>query len=156
MLVRRRASIRQLESVGGWLYGVACRVATRARVEAARRRAVEQRAALRVVEAVDPSERDESAKAEFRPVLQEEVRRLPEKYRDVLVLCYWQGLTQDQAAVQLGCPLGTVRSRLARRDLLRRRLSRRGLTPLVGVAMAALDGSNASAGRYRVSRSPRS
>ncbi len=62
------------------------------------------------------------------------------------MLCYWQGLTQDQAAVQLGCPLGTVRSRLARaRDLLRRRLSRRGLTPLAGIVMAALDGSNASA-----------
>ena len=146
VLVRRRGSIRQLESVGGWLYGVACRVATRARVDAARRRAVEQRAALRVVEAVDPSERDESVSGEFRPVIQEEVRRLPPKYRDVLVLCYWQGLTQDQAAVQLGCPLGTVRSRLARaRDLLRRRLSRRGLTPLAGTVTAALDGSNASA-----------
>ena len=61
VLVRRRASIRELESVGGWLYGVACRVATRARVEAARRRVVEQRAALRVVEAFNPSGGDESA-----------------------------------------------------------------------------------------------
>ena len=43
-----------------------------------------------------------------------EVRRLPEKYRSVVVLCYWQGLNQEQAAARLGCPLGTVRSRLAR------------------------------------------
>ena len=62
---------------------------------------------------------------EFGPIVQEEVRRLPERYRAVVVLCYWEGLTQEQAAAQLGCPLGTVRSRLARaRDLLRRRLTR--------------------------------
>ncbi len=63
------------------------------------------------------------------------MRRLPEKYRIVVVLCYWEGQTQEQAAAQLGCPLGTVRSRLARaRELLRRRLTRRGLAPLaVGV-----------------------
>jgi polysaccharide biosynthesis/export protein len=131
VLVRRYGSIRRLDSVGGWLYGVACRVAARARVEASRHRAAERRAALRVVEAVDPPDADESDPPEFGPVVQEEVRRLPEKYRAVVALCYWQGLTQEQAAVQLGCPLGTVRSRLARaRDLLRRRLIGRGLAPL--------------------------
>jgi RNA polymerase sigma factor (sigma-70 family) len=150
VLVRRRGSIRGLDSVGGWLYGVACRVAARARVEAVRRRAVEQRAALRVVEAVDPSEGGESDGVEFGPIIQEEVRRLPEKYRAVVVLCYWQGSTQEQAAEQLGCPLGTIRSRLARaRDLLRRRLIRRGLVPLAGIVVAALDGATASAGALR-------
>ena len=114
VLVRRSGSIRRLESLGSWLYGVACRVAARARVEAARRRAAERRGALRVVQAVDPSEGGEPDRAEFGPVIQEEVRRLPEKYRAVVALCYWQGLTQEQAATQLGCPLGTVRSRLAR------------------------------------------
>ena len=133
VLVRRCGSIRRLESLGSWLYGVACRVAARARVEAARRRAAERRGALRVVQAVDPSEGGEPDRAEFGPVIQEEVRRLPEKYRAVVVLCYWQGLTQEQAATQLGCPLGTVRSRLARaRNLLHRRLTRRGLAPLAG------------------------
>ena len=84
--------------------------------------------------------------ADFGPVVQEEVRRLPEKYRTVVVLCYWQGLTQDQAAAQLGCPLGTVRSRLARaRNLLRRRLIRRGLAPLAGIVAAGLDTAPASA-----------
>src|ERR1019366_1202294 len=53
VLVRKQGSIRKLESVGGWLYGVACRVAARARVDAARRRRAEERASLRVVEATD-------------------------------------------------------------------------------------------------------
>jgi HlyD family secretion protein len=134
VLVRRRRSIRRLESVGGWLNGVACRVAARARVLAARRRAVERRASLRIVAAVEDSETDESGL-----VVQEEVRRLPGKYRDVVVLCYLEGLTQEQAAVELGCPLGTVRSRLARaRDLLCRRLTRRGLAPPALVVATAV------------------
>jgi polysaccharide biosynthesis/export protein len=114
ILVRRCRSMKKIESVGGWLYGVACRVAARARVESARRRAVEERAALRVVEATDASARNEAEHAEFGPVIQDEVRHLPEKYRTVVVLCYWEGLTHEQAAVQLGCPVGTIRSRLAR------------------------------------------
>ncbi len=90
--------------------------------------------ALRVVQAVDSAAENEPDHAEFGPIIQEEVRRLPEKYRAVVALCYWQGLTQEQAAAQLGCPLGTVRSRLARaRDKLRKRLTLRGLAPLAGV-----------------------
>ncbi|MFI5456649.1 MAG: sigma-70 family RNA polymerase sigma factor [Isosphaerales bacterium] len=144
VLVRRRNSIQQLESVGGWLYGVACRVAARARVEAARRKGAEGRAALRVVEAVDPTDGDEAG---LGPVVQEEVRRLPGKYRAVVALCYWEGMTQEQAAVQLGCPLGTVRSRLARaRRLLHRRLTRRGLAPLAGVVASSFDSAMAGAG----------
>ncbi len=144
VLVRRREAVQSLESVGGWLYGVACRVAARARVDAARRQKVEQRAALRVVEAVSPVE-DISMTRDFGPAVQEEVRRLPEKYRAVVVLCYWQSLTHDQAAAQLGCPLGTVRSRLARaRRLLHRRLTRRGLAPLAALVTTAFDGSTAS------------
>ncbi|MGO9469446.1 MAG: sigma-70 family RNA polymerase sigma factor [Isosphaeraceae bacterium] len=146
VLVQRSGSIRQLESVGGWLYGVACRVAARARAETARRRKVEERGALRVVMAVEPSTNDESDQAELGPIVQEEVRRLPEKYRAVVVLCYWQGLTHEQAAVQLACPLGTVRSRLARaRKLLHRRITRRGLATLAGAVAAVIDGSPASA-----------
>jgi RNA polymerase sigma factor (sigma-70 family) len=131
VLVRRSGALRGFDSLGGWLYGVACRLSARARVEAARRRAVEGRAALRVVEAVEPADAEDIDRGEFGPIVQEEVHRLPEKYRAAVVLCYWEGLTQEQAAAQLGCPLGTLRSRLARaRDLLRRRLTRRGLEPL--------------------------
>jgi biotin carboxyl carrier protein len=82
----------------------------------------------------------------FGPIVQEVVRGLPEKYRAVVVLCYWQGVTHEQAAAQLGCPLGTVRSRLARaRNLLRRRLIRRGLAPLAAIVVAGLDHGPATA-----------
>ena len=116
------------------------------RVDAARRCRAENRAALRVLEAVAPGDGDEPTSKDFGPVVQEEVRRLPEKYRAVVVLCYWQSLTHEQAAAQLGCPLGTVRSRLARaRKLLHRRLTRRGLAPLAALVAAALGESSASA-----------
>ncbi len=146
ILVKRCRSIRRLESVGSWLFGVAMRVAARARVEAAQRRAAERRRALRVIEAVDSSECTEPDQPEFGPAVGEEVRRLPENYRAVVVLCYWQGLTQEQAAAQLRCPLGTVRSRLARaKSLLRRRLIRRGLPPLADAMASAVGSSPASA-----------
>ena len=139
VLVRRCRSIRNLESLGSWLFGVASRVAARARVDAARRRAAERRGALRVVTAVDSLQDSQPDPSEFGPIVQEEVHQLPEKYRAVVVLCYWEGLTQEQAAVQLGIPLGTVRSRIARaRDLLRRRLIRRGLAPVGSLAVPEL------------------
>jgi HlyD family secretion protein len=140
VLVRRGHAIRRLESVGSWLYGVAHRVASRAKLDAARRRAAEHRRGLRILspnQHVDGADPDH---AEFGPVIQEEVQRLPEKYRSVVVLCYWQGLNQEQAAARLGCPLGTIRSRAARaRNLLYRRLTRRGLTPLAGIVTVAHD-----------------
>jgi polysaccharide biosynthesis/export protein len=148
VLTKRSDSIRRLESVGSWLYGVACRVAARARVEAARRRVAERRGGeLRLVQAVDPAESNEPGHAEFGPIVQEEVRRLPEKYRAVVTLCYWQGLTHEQAATQLGCPLGTVRSRLARaRSRLHTRLTRRGLAPLATAVAAAFESQSSRAG----------
>ncbi len=143
VLVRRYGAVRHLESLGGWLYGVANRVSAQARVESARRRAVEGRAALRVVEAFEPATSLETESEEFGPIVQEEVRRLPEKYRAAVVLCYWHRMTQEQAAVQLGIPLGTVRSRIARaRELLRRRLTRRGLSSLAGAVGAGFDGAS--------------
>jgi polysaccharide biosynthesis/export protein len=139
VLVRRCRSIRRLDSVGSWLFGVASRVAARSRVEAARRRSAEQRGGLRLARFVDPVEID-SERDSLGPAVQQEVQRLPEKFRAVVLLCYWDGLTQEKAAERLGCPLGTVRSRLARaRKLLQRRLTRRGLAPLAGVVTAAWD-----------------
>jgi RNA polymerase sigma factor (sigma-70 family) len=153
VLVRRRGALRQCESIGGWLYGVACRVAARARVEAARRRAAEERwGRLRVLTDVDDSPSSEFDDAEFGATIQREVRRLPSKYRAVIVLCYWEGQTQEQAAAQLGCPLGTVRSRLARaRDLLRRRLKRRGLAPPAGLLASVVGSAGGSAATSRPS-----
>ncbi len=140
VLARRCGSIHKRDSVESWLFGVACRVAARARVEAARRRAVERRGASEADSALGTPEDDDADRLELGPIVQEEVRRLPEKYRAAVVLCYWEGLTQEQAAAQLGCPLGTVRSRLARaRNLLRRRLARRGAAPLAGVAASGFE-----------------
>lgn len=138
VLVRRSESLRRLDAIGGWLHGVASRLAARARVDAARRRTVEARAALRVVEAIGPEDGENREREESRRIVQEEVGHLPERYRAVVVLCHWEGLTHEEAAARLGCPLGTVRSRIARaRDLLRRRLERRGLGPaMIGLEAA--------------------
>jgi RNA polymerase sigma factor (sigma-70 family) len=146
VLVKQRGSIRKLDSVASWLYGVAARVAARARVETARRRKSEQGGIKLVVESVAKADADDELdKAVDGPIVQEEVRRLPEKYRSVVLLCYWEGLTQEQAALQLGCPIGTVRSRIARaRDLLRRRLVRRGLSASAG-AVAFFSAASAPA-----------
>jgi polysaccharide export outer membrane protein len=139
VLVRKSKSIRRLDSVGSWLFGVASRVARRARVEAARRRAAERQGGLRLAATAEHGA-DAAERQDLGELLQAEVDRLPDHLRAVMVLCYWEGLTHEQAAARLGCPLGTVRSRIARaRTLLHRRLSRRGLEPVAGVTLAALD-----------------
>ncbi len=141
VLARKAASIRKQASVGSWLYGVALRVAQRAKLDAARRRRREAEvAAPRPEEAPDP------ALADVRPVLDEELGRLPEKYRALVVLCYLEGKTNDEAAQLLGWPKGTVSGRLARaRDLLRGRLTRRGLAVSGAVVAAALAEGTTSA-----------
>lgn len=137
VLVRRAASIRQPHLLGSWLHGVACRVARRARVRTIRRQVRE--AALDPDGAVAASA--PPADPDLTPVVQEEVGRLPAKYRDAVVLCYLEGRTHEEAARLLGWPVGTVKGRLARaRDLLRSRLTRRGLagTAVAGMAVAAV------------------
>jgi RNA polymerase sigma factor (sigma-70 family) len=120
------------ESVGNWLYGVARHLALKARTAAARRAAREVRAT--VPPSTDPLA--EITGRELRSALDDELARLPEKYRAPLVLCYLEGATRDEAARQLGWPLGTLKSRVERgRELLRARLTRRGLT--LGVALSA-------------------
>jgi RNA polymerase sigma factor (sigma-70 family) len=137
VLVRRPGSIRGGECLASWLFGVALRVARKARAEAARRRSHEQRAAVSHTEdrRTTPPEGGSDA---AHPAIDEEIRRLPEKYRAPVVLCFLEGLTQERAAERLGWPSGTVRGRLARaRVLLRRRLERRGVA-LSAVAPAAV------------------
>jgi RNA polymerase sigma factor (sigma-70 family) len=125
ILARKGASIRQQTSLAAWLHRVASNVARTARTSAARRRIHEERA-----QAMTPAEAtDEPALREWHPVLHEEVNPLPEKFRLPVVLCYLRGKAQEEAAQELGWPLGTVKSRLARaRESLRGRLTRRGLT----------------------------
>ena len=132
VLARRAGTIRDADRLGPWLHGVARRVARRARAQSARRRSVEGPGGEdRAIAATDGS----VEAAELRAALDEELGRLPEKYRAPLVLCYLEGLTHDEAAGRLRWPVGTVRSRLAGgRDRLRGRLARRGLSPTAAPA----------------------
>ena len=115
------------DSLGRWLYGVSRRVAARARVDAARRLDREARAAARG-EPVEPGADPE--RAELLAAVDEEVARLPGPFRDAVRLCDLGGLTREAAAARLGCPVGTVESRLTRgRQRLRDRLARRGFGP---------------------------
>ncbi|MEO6811530.1 MAG: RNA polymerase sigma factor [Isosphaeraceae bacterium] len=141
VLARRAGSIRKPGSLAPWLHGVAFRISARARVDSLRRRSFEH-------EAVETARSDppEGLDLDSRAAIHEEVHRLPERYRAAVVLCYFEGLTHDQAAERLGWPVGTVRGRLARaRDLLRGRLTRRGLAPTAGLLGAVLSRSSASA-----------
>lgn len=133
VFVRRAAAIRKPELLGNWLYGVAYRVAARARSQAARRRDREKR---EVEVMVTPPRWEDN---EWRPILHEELNHLPEKYRAPLVLCYLQGKTNEEAANLLAWPIGTVKGRLSRaRELLRKRLTRRGVTLSASVLATAL------------------
>jgi RNA polymerase sigma factor (sigma-70 family) len=135
VLVRKAASLDRRGSLAGWLYTVAHHLALKARSAALRRR-------LREGPIEDLPAAETSADSiwwELRPILDEELSRLPEKYRAPLVLCYLEGKTNADAAQELGCPCGTVSSRLARgRDLLRARLSRRNLALTPTLFAAAL------------------
>jgi RNA polymerase sigma factor (sigma-70 family) len=135
VLARQAATGFRPRALAGWLHGVACRTALRARKQAAKRRARERQAARTA--ACEPSA--EVLWADVRRVLDEEIGGLPEKYRAPFVLCYLQGKTNVEAAEELGCPRGTVLSRLATaRERLRARLERRGITLSVAALMALL------------------
>jgi RNA polymerase sigma factor (sigma-70 family) len=131
VLVRKAASLTRPELLGNWLYGVAYRTAQKARARIARQRHHERR--------VDPmsSAQDPYADVhwqELRTVLDQELKQLPPKYRAPLVLCYLEGMTNEQAARRLGWPVGSMSYRLARaRQMLRDRLRarRQMFTPVV-------------------------
>ena len=121
VLVRKAGSISKRESVRSWLYGVAYRVAARARNDRGRRRARE--VSLDSISVCAPAE--DTVWRDLRPVLDEEIQRLPAKHRLAVILCYLEGKTNDEAAVVLGCPRGSVATYLSRaRDRLRARLTR--------------------------------
>jgi RNA polymerase sigma factor (sigma-70 family) len=124
VLVRRAGSVRKKASLTHWLYGVACRTALRARTELARRRVHERKVAtVGLCEAVP-----DLLWQELHSVLDDEVSRLPEKYRAPVALCYLEGMTYEQASRHLRWPKGTVAIRLARaRERLRANLIRRGV-----------------------------
>jgi RNA polymerase sigma-70 factor (ECF subfamily) len=121
VLARRAGSIRLVDSLGPWLQGVSRRVALRLKDEVAR-----PRARLGDVQWVE-SIRDQRAAGDLDTLqmlaVAEVLEALPDPFRPAIRLCYLEGLTHEEAAARLGCPVGTVRSRLSRgRALLRKRL----------------------------------
>jgi RNA polymerase sigma factor (sigma-70 family) len=134
VLCRKAASVRPRHMLANWLYGVAHRTALHAKRTAGRRRAKERQ----VAEMPQPAVPEPELWKDLQPVLDQELSRLPDSYRVVLVLCDLEGNTRKGAARQLGCPEGTVAGRLARaRALLAKRLARRGVV-LSGGALAAV------------------
>src|SRR5262245_39067491 len=134
-LVRKPHTIGRRASVARRLHKVAYRAALEARRQAARRSARE----VPVMEHHLTRPGDDAAWRELRPVLDEELCRLPEKYRAPVVLCYLQGMSNAEAARELGCPSGTVVTRLAwARSRLRKRLTSRGLSASAGLLAAGV------------------
>lgn len=132
VLVRRASAIRVDDSLGPWLYGVSRRVAARARANSLRRRARET-GGVEALAGPDP----DLNRTERLAILDEEISRLPERHRAAIVLCDLEGLPHEEAARRLGCPIGTVESRLSRgRQRLRDRLVRRGLAPAAATLRA--------------------
>lgn len=130
ILALKAGTIRDRGSVASWLFGVARRVAGRARI----RDAMRVRNERRWLAAVEPDEQLATSPIPI-PEVHEEVDRLPEKYRAPVVLCYLEGLTHEEAAARLRVPVGTVKVRLSRaRERLRGRLTRRGLAPAFALA----------------------
>jgi RNA polymerase sigma factor (sigma-70 family) len=132
VLFRRGHAIRRQASLASWLHGVARRTALKLRTQSDRRR----RREVRTRHADRVRLTDDTTWSELRDILDEELRRLPDACRAPLVLCYLEGRTQDEAAVQLDVSKSTLRRNLERgRVLLGRRLARRGIT--LGAALAA-------------------
>jgi zinc protease len=146
ILVKKAGSIRDRDVLGTWLYGVARRVAVRARVNARRRRICERTTGTKTEASANGIGARRLEAEELRSLIDHELERLPQKYRTPLVLCDLEGQSHEQAAAQLRCPVGTVKSRLARgRERLRWRLVRCGVAPTAGLAAPLLAADPASA-----------
>lgn len=131
VLLRKAATERWQESLAGWLYAVAVRIALKLRRQSVGRIATPSHQKRATADALD-----ELTAREALAVIDEELVRLPEKYRSPVVLCLVEGRTQEETARQTGWSLSTVRRRLERgRALLQTRLSRRGLGLSVGLGV---------------------
>ncbi len=143
LLARKAGSIRKAESVASWLHGVAHRLALKARAETVARAAHERKAgALRAADQRLP----QSAWRDLQSALDEALLQVSPKHRAALTLCYLEGKSHEEAALLLGCSVGTVGSWVARgRKQLRAHLARRGIALTAGALATALAASAASA-----------
>jgi RNA polymerase sigma factor (sigma-70 family) len=140
ILLHKAAALPDKEMVGNWLYGVAHQTAVRTRALAARRGARERQVAVMP----EPTSAEQYVWDDLKPILDEELPRLPQKYRVLIVLCHLEGKTLKEVARQLAIPQGTVASRLATaRAMLAKRLSRRGVV-VSGVLLGAVVSSGAA------------
>lgn len=143
ILARKASTIRKVESLAGWLHGVAQRVALNARRSAMRRRQHESVVEERTAESPAAS----ASLKELQLILDDEVQRLPERYRIPFVLVCLEGMSKPDAAKAMSCKEGTVSSRLARaRETLQQRLLRRGVALASALGAIAATGETASAG----------
>jgi RNA polymerase sigma factor (sigma-70 family) len=135
VLARNAHALRNKAAVAAFLHGTAQRTALKAKQAAARRRKHERQAAVRMTD----SPCEDLLWREVRTLLDEEIARLPEKYRSVFVLCSLENVSRAEAARRLGLKEGTVSSRLTEaRQRLQRRLSRRGVELTALLAAMAL------------------
>jgi RNA polymerase sigma-70 factor (ECF subfamily) len=135
VLARKARTLTSRELLGNWLFGVAARTARKAKTMTARRHFREREGAYHRSLAVAEPPRD-GTQDDRDHVLHEEIGRLPQSYREAVVVCYLEGRSQSEAATQLGEAESTIRGRLARaRKLLGRRLLRRGVAPSGGLMM---------------------
>ena len=108
VLARKAASVRKKSSLGSWLHGVACRVAANLKRDHARRKAREREVGAKAP--MDPAA--EVTWREVQTILDEELQRLPDRYRTPMILCYLECMTRDEAAQQLGLSPTTLHGRL--------------------------------------------
>src|SRR5262245_59737725 len=141
VLAKKAASVSWQESVSGWLFQTAYRLAQKTKAKAHRRRTQ-----CTHMDTFAPAcQSDEMVFEALRPILYEELSRLPDKQRSVVVLCYLEGKSRKRAAAQLGWSENAVRFQLEKgRSRLRARLARRGL-PLTGAVLTALLADRAGA-----------
>jgi RNA polymerase sigma factor (sigma-70 family) len=132
-LARAAGRLRRQTPLANWLYTVALRQAKKARAGAARRDAAERSVPAAVAASADPLA-DISGRELLR-VIDDELARLPDRYRLPVLLCCVQGLSRDEAAARLGWSAGAVKGRLERgRRVLADRLTARGLAPALVLA----------------------
>jgi RNA polymerase sigma-70 factor (ECF subfamily) len=133
VLIRKGRSLLPRQTLGNWLYGVAYYTALKARAASWKRRAKERQAVMS-----RPQAPAEDIGHDLLPLLDRELNRLPDKYREAIVLCELEGKTREEAARQLGVPTGTLSGRLTTaRRMLAQRFTRRGVT-LSSAALATV------------------
>jgi RNA polymerase sigma factor (sigma-70 family) len=138
-LARKASGVGSMQSLGGWLYQVAYRMALRVRANATRRERHERAAGGPTFTRETDDPLQQAVQRDLCEIVSEEIDRLPEKYRTPVVLCYLEGKTNEEAALLLGCPAGTIVTWLARtREQLRVRLARRGVVVGASALIALL------------------